>query len=91
MANRLSVPKIKFCRDGKRRASMANRIIYATTSAWHARGLVTVDLRLRSAQPAFEPISSAKPPNRRNKTLELDGLCIELIAPCGERFIPLTG
>jgi hypothetical protein len=33
----------------------------------------------------------AKPPDRRNKTLELDGLCIELIAPGAERFVPLTG
>jgi len=33
----------------------------------------------------------ANPPDRRNKALELDRLGVELIAPCGERFVPLTG
>ena len=54
--------------------------------------VLTADLRLRSRSTGLSSqFHLTNPPNRRNKTLELDGLCIELIAPCGERFVPLTG
>ena len=74
------------------REAVANQHLTAAPFVRPKAKALTEALRLRSRSTGLSSqLHLAKPPDRCNKTLELDGLCIELIAPCGERFVPLTG
>jgi hypothetical protein len=74
------------------RETAANQHLLAAPFASPKAKALTADLRLRSRSTGLSSqFHFANPPDRRNKTFELDGFCIELIAPCGERFVPLTG